>query len=210
MKSANYIFWNPSEIRIPPHTLIALCGISNSGKTTFANRHFNKEIIINTDEILEETISTILQITERDLSITSESKVWEEISQHLARIALLKAQESGNNLLISSSQKNSVTVFDSVHLYYEERMDFISKFQTYFKHVYLFVIHPELNEIMSREPKDISDNSKSLGFYYPDSESAPYEHYLLENQISNESIAHMVEKTFIFTELESDIDITFA
>jgi hypothetical protein len=88
-------------------------------------------------------------------------------------------------------------------------MDFISKFQAYFKHVYLFVIHPELKEVMSRKPKNVSENGKSLGFYYPDSQSAPSEHYILKNQISNESIAHMVEKTFIFTELESDIDITF-
>ena len=30
------LFWNPSEIRNPPHTLVALCGTANSGKTTFA------------------------------------------------------------------------------------------------------------------------------------------------------------------------------
>lgn len=45
---------DPREITIPEHTLVFVAGLSGSGKSTFAQRHFPNETIVSTDGIRRE------------------------------------------------------------------------------------------------------------------------------------------------------------
>lgn len=52
------IIWNPSTIEIPPNSAVLLCGAQNSGKSTFANNHFEKSMILSSDDIFLEVKCT--------------------------------------------------------------------------------------------------------------------------------------------------------
>lgn len=193
----NDLIWNPDEIRIPPHTLVALCGTANSGKTTFAERAFDKELIINSDTAMENFANNLARITEEDLQITTESESWKEISTHLGRIAYLKTQESLLNMVFQSSREHPITVFDSVHYDLQSRLVAFEKYSDFFENIFLIVINPSLEKIKSRKVKTISKSLKAMGFRFSDEHEITSQHYYLRNQIVSGQIALGTTKTFV-------------
>lgn len=193
----NKLFWNPDEIRIPPHTLVALCGTANSGKTTFAEKAFNKEQIISSDSILEKYANMLVKITEKDLQLTPESEHWEEISTHLGRVAFLKTQDTLLSMVFQSSKENPITVFDSVHYSFQERLNTLIKYSEFFENVYLIVINPPLEEIKKRKIKTISPSFKAMGFHYSTEQEILNQYYILKNQLTSKQVTVGVSKVFV-------------
>jgi len=207
MNTSSNIIWNPSEMWIRPQSLVMFCGIANSGKSTLAKKLFHGKEIINTDEILEQTINQLFDITKRDLGITPESKIWGDISEHMGRIAFLKAQELVNQTVISKSKEQDIVVFDSAPYIFEHRLRTIANFEPYFKNIYLIVVFPDSSEILKHKVKSISENQKALGFYYPDHKSVFKDQFTLRTQITAKNIAFHVTETFIITELNNEIKV---
>ena len=204
---SNNIIWNPSRIEIRPQSLVMCCGIANSGKSTLAKKLFPEKNIINTDEVLENTIKELLNITKRDIDITPESKEWKYISNHLANVAILKNQEFINDLIINASQTEDIVILDSAPHNYKDRIATIINFFPYFENIYLIVAFPDIKEVASHKTKSISTNQIALGFYYPDICSLSIDFANLDTQIVLENIADEVTKTFIITDLNSDIEV---
>lgn len=197
MDSSTKLIWNPDEIRIPPHTLVAICGTANSGKTTFAQKAFNDEQIICSDSVLENFANQLVQITEKDLQLTPNSEHWEEISNHLGRIAYLKTQDALLSMVFQSSQENSITVFDSVHYNFPDRLGTLLRYSNFFENIYLIVINPPLEEIKSRQLKIVSPNLKAMGFKFPDERDILNQYYILKNQLTSKQVSIGVSKVFV-------------
>ena len=191
------IIWNPDEIRIPPHTLIALCGTANSGKTTFAKKAFNPEQIINSDSVLEKYANMLVDITKKDLQLTPESEHWKEISTHLGRVAFLKTQDTLLSMVFQSSKENPITVFDSVHYSFPDRLGTLLRYSDFFENIYLIVINPPLKEIRSRKLKTVSPNLKAMGFRFPNEQDILNQYYTLKNQLTSKQVTVGVSKVFV-------------
>lgn len=193
----NDLIWNPDEIRIPSHTLVAICGTANSGKTTFVQKAFNDEQIICSDSVLENFANQLVRITEKDLQLTPSSEHWEEISNHLGRIAYLKTQDALLSMVFQSSQENSITVFDSVHYNFPDRLGTLLRYSNFFENIYLIVINPPLEEIKSRKLKTVSPNLKAMGFKFPDERDILNQYYTLKNQLTSKQVSIGVSKAFV-------------
>ena len=191
------LFWNPSEIRIPPHTLVALCGTANSGKTPFAQKAFNHEQIISSDSVMEKYANMLVDITKKDLQLTPESEHWKEISTHLGKIAFLKTQDTLLSLVFQSSKENPITVFDSVHYSFPDRLGTLMRYSDFFEYIYLIVINPSLEEIKSRTLKTVSPSLKAMGFRFPNEHDILNQYYVLKNQLTSKQIGVGVSKVFV-------------
>ena len=191
------LFWNPSEIRIPPHTLVALCGTANSGKTTFAKKAFSEEQIINSDVIMEKYANMLVKVTEDDLQLTPNSEHWKEISTHLGRVAYLKTQDTLLSMVFQSSKEKDMTVFDSVHYSFQGRLGTLMRYSNFFEQVYLIVLNTSLEEIKSRKIKTVSESLVSMGFHFPNEHEILNQYYVLKNQLISGQIAIGVTKAFV-------------
>ena len=198
------IVWNPSKIRILPHSLVMMCGLANSGKSTLAKKIFLEKDIINTDMILEKTAQELINITKKDLGLTPISENWSTISRSLGRVAILKSQQIIEHLIIDFSFKNDIIVLDAAPYYLENRMITITKFSPYFEQIYLIVLFPNIIEVFKRDIKPMSEAQKSLGFFNSSIFNISNENSILESQIKNETIAKNVAKSFIITELKCE------
>lgn len=208
-QSSNNIIWNPSKIRIPPHSLVMMCGVANSGKSTLAKKLFPEKNIINNDIILESISQDLINITKNDLGLTPGSEDWKIISNHLGIIAILKAKQFSSQLVIMASQKdNGTAIIDSVPAHYESRIFSTLSFKNFFKNIYLLVVFPEISEVLSRNPKKLSDIQKALQFNYPGASNIYDDYCLLEHQITMGTIADLTTQTFIITDINNNIEIS--
>lgn len=204
------IIWNPSKIRILPHSLVMMCGVANSGKSTLAKKLFPEKNIISTDIILEKTSQELIDITQNFLGLTPQSEDWKFIVDNLGTIALLKNGIFVSQLITEASQKeNDITILDSVSINYGSRLHTTLKFARYFKELYLFVVFPKISEVLSRKPKIPSSTQNAFEFYYAESSDICDDYLVLEAQIIARTIAHNVTKAFIITDTNNNIKISY-
>ena len=129
------------QLKIPSEsTCILLCGVSNSGKSTFAKKWFDHNNVVSSDEILLELLELY-----PSFSFMNYSAIQNEAFDTFWDTIFSKA---GSNFL----------VIDTMCVNYAYRKELIDFTRNFFKNIILIVFDIKLEEIMSRPKKDYGRN----------------------------------------------------
>lgn len=152
------IFRKFGVINIPKGSVILLCGVQNCGKSTWSQKHFKKECIINTDDVFYSMLE----------KYSPKEKSFEEIE-------ILTSMEIKRR--IDESKKiNEYTVVDAVPIEYEERIAWISDFCKNFKNIILIVFKSNILEVLSNPSKPALEVDDKWNITFP-----PQEYIVMRN-----------------------------
>ena len=118
-----------------PRTLILLCGVEGSGKTTFAQKHLGGYTVINLDDILIKYLDTH--------KFTGSPKQNEELNN----IFFTKATQG---------LEKGVTILDCANHDMLFRGTTLEKLKPYYDKVIVFVFNPDYKTIVGRIQKQIA------------------------------------------------------
>ena len=194
------IIRNPNEIRIPPHTLIGMCGSQSSGKTTFTEYFFGKDKIVSSDTIFEETAKDLLMETECRLGITPHSEYWKKISYQLGKVAIAQSHLRIFKEVQARSRTNQYVVLDSLHYRPSTRHEFLRCVSSFFENIYLILLLPSEKVLKSRiKEKSVPESLRALGGYYPMVDEILMHNQSLKNQVESGNISDYTTKSFVIT-----------
>lgn len=182
---------DPSSIWIPANTLVLLCGVPNSGKTTFCKEHFPKELVICADDIL------------LDMARSYPDKSYCEISS--------KVQDYATNKIISLGWcYKSTVVVDAIGITNKRRLTIIEKYNSCFSSVIQIVIQPDLEIILKRTTKkEAALELKNLNLYYPNNHTITRFWHIIQENINNKSITQGTDHTYILRDTTNDLSIIY-
>lgn len=164
-----------ASVKIPTvSTCILLCGISNSGKSTFAKKWFDHNAIVSSDDILLKLVEMHPDVNFMNYQIIQNKSIdlfWENVFV-----------KCGSNLL----------VIDTMCINYKYRKELIDFVSNFFKNVILIVFNLPLETVLSRSKKDYG----SLPVIYSP-ENSPANYVDLINQLNSGDICYGVDTVYV-------------
>lgn len=168
-----------ANVKIPTDsTCVLLCGISNSGKSTFAKKWFDHDAIVSSDDILLQLVEMHGEVNFMNYQIIQNESIdlfWE-------------------NVFIKSGSK--LLVIDTMCINYRYRKELIDFVSNFFKHVILIVFDLPLETVLARPKKDYG----SLPVIYSPANS-PSDYADLTRQLNSGDICYGVDTVYV---LDSD------
>lgn len=176
------IFRDFSTIDIPKGSLVLLCGVPNSGKSTWAKKNFEQQYIVDSDVILD---SFVNQYTPDQMSFKELDSLYHR--ENAKRV-------------VDVSKFGVYTVVDSISTSCFERLSFIHRFRSYFTNVILIAFKVNLFEIMMRPAKKLpTSNYSDWGFSYPTKFELAIMYREFMNSINDGTMFRLVDSAYVLT-----------
>lgn len=169
---------DPSSIWIPANTLVLLCGVSSSGKTTFCKENFPNKLVVCTDDIL------------LDMARSYPDESYFGINS--------RVQDYITNKIISLGWcYKSTVIIDAIGISNKRRLVTIEKYSSCFSSIIQIVIQPDLEIILKRTKKEPALELKNLNLYYPNQHTITRFWHIIQENINNSSITKGTDHTYI-------------
>lgn len=172
------IITDPTSIQIPANTLVLLCGVSRSGKTTFTRENFPSELIVCSDDIL---LDMAKEYPEANYS-TVNCRVQDDITQKV--------------ISLGWCYKNTV-VIDAIGVTTSKRLAVIDKYQNCFSKVVQIVVQPDIKIILNRAEKHLLPELQRLTLRYPEPNEIIRFWQIIQSHINDCSIAKGTDSTYV-------------
>lgn len=181
------IIWNPSKIEVPQNSAVLLCGAQNSGKSTFATNHFEKSMILSSDEIFLEVVRKNFKnvfATDESVGFEAENLLQENIS----------------------NMSGKIMVLDQISPSFNQRINAINIIKKSFDNIVLIVFAIDIKELLSRPTKPIEPEKAKFHFYSPTKDVVLLTALTVIEQVRSEQICAKTNETFVFTSSKSASD----
>ncbi len=183
------IYQDFDTINIPNGSIVLLCGVQNCGKSTWAEKHFSEECIINTDDIFYEILEKY-----------SPEKISLDEAEILTSLEIKR-------LIKKSKKNNPYTVVDAVPLECNERYQWIKSFCNDFDNIVLIIFKINIFEVLSHPRKPESHLDDKWGITFPPIDYIMIMNHRLLQEIKNGLIALGVNSVYIMkTEIIDSVE----
>ncbi len=182
------LIMNPLSIRIPKNSFVLLCGVQNSGKTTFLKENFPSENILCNDDILSNIVKSNPEYDFYKATFAVQDYLTEKISS------------------MGISGKN--VVLDAIGFTNEERFGIILRFNEFFNKIIQIVVHPNLTTVLERPKKPILPYHKKLNMRNPTSNEIKSFWNIIQSNIKDGSIAVGTDVTYILSHTDN-VSVSF-
>lgn len=174
------IIFNPSKIEIKRNSAVLLCGAQNSGKSTFATQHFEKSMILSSDDIF-------LEVTRKNFKNTFAT---DDMVFQTAENLILKriSERSGNTMIL-----------DQVSPQFDSRIESIKFLKDYFDNIILIVFAIDIKKILSRPSKNSIPENVRFNYFPPSKNEIILNALIVNEQIRSGKIIEGTNKTYVFT-----------
>lgn len=172
---------NPLSIRIPKHTLVLMCGVQNSGKTTFTQKNFPISSIVCSDDIFFET-SRESAYKYGETCIISDDKIF--------------------NRIINLGKSGETAVYESIAFTNDYRLHVVNMMNKYFSNIIQIVLHPSLDKVLNRPPKPVLEEQKRLSLRPPTRAEIAIFWKIIQANIDTRTIGHGTDTTYILNDID--------
>lgn len=174
------IIWDPQSIRIPKNTLVLMCGVQNSGKTTFTRKNFPAKNIICYDEIFFETSRESTYKYEENCIISDDRAF---------------------NKTINLGKAGEIAVYESIYFTNDFRLYIVNKLGKYFSNVIQIVLQPSLDEVLNRPPKPVLEEQMRLSLRPPTRAEISIYWQIIQENIDSKTIGYGTNSTYILNKI---------
>ncbi len=178
------IIWNPSNIEVPQNSAVLLCGAQNSGKSTFANSHFEKSMILSSDNFF-------LEVAKKNAN------------NPLATATSVLEEAEGILVKRISEMSGKIIVIDDVSPEFDFRVGTIDFVRDYFDNIIIVSFSIEIKELLSRKVKPNNPSKMKFGFVSPTKEQILLTALTVNEQIQSGKISSRTHQSYVFTSSKS-------